>query len=252
MSVARATVRELVLELRSGLEGRADRARAPAMQAYMKSSMPFWGVDSTARRELVKDALARHPLPNPESWRAAVADLWKRARRREERYVAIDLLLARRYTTFLGLDALPLLEEIVVSGAWWDYVDSVAAHAFGRLLERHPTPMRRLLLRWAKSDDPWKRRTAILAQLRFKDRTDAELLYACIEPSLDQADFFSRKAIGWALRQYAWARPEEVRRKVDELGGRLSPLSRREALKNLTRSRRGSPRARARSPKARA
>jgi hypothetical protein len=41
-----------------------------------------------------------------------------------------------------------------------------------------------------------------------------------------------RGAIGWALRQYAWTDPNEVRRYVRAHEGQLSPLSRREALKN--------------------
>jgi 3-methyladenine DNA glycosylase AlkD len=45
-------------------------------------------------------------------------------------------------------------------------------------------------------------------------------------------EFFIRKAIGWALRQYAWTDPKEVRRYVKANKARLSPLSVREALKN--------------------
>jgi 3-methyladenine DNA glycosylase AlkD len=79
----------------------------------------------------------------------------------------------------------------------------------------------------------WKRRTAILSQLSFKERTDLKLLYACIEPSLDSPEFFLRKAIGWALRQYAWTNPKEIRRYLKAQSGKLSALSQREALKNL-------------------
>jgi len=74
---------------------------------------------------------------------------------------------------------------------------------------------------------------AILAQLGFKADTDLDLLYACIEPNLADTDFFIRKAIGWALRQYAWTNPREVRRYVNANRARLSPLSVREAMKNI-------------------
>jgi 3-methyladenine DNA glycosylase AlkD len=90
-----------------------------------------------------------------------------------------------------------------------------------------------MMLRWSRSPDMWKRRTSILCQLTFKKDTDLKLLYACIEPSMDSTEFFLRKAIGWALRQYAWTYPDEVRRYVRKNAARLSPLSRREALKNL-------------------
>jgi 3-methyladenine DNA glycosylase AlkD len=79
----------------------------------------------------------------------------------------------------------------------------------------------------------WKRRAAILCQIRFKRDTDLDLLYACIEPNLPHTDFFIRKAIGWALRQYAWTDPKEVTRYVDANRDRLAGLSIREALKNI-------------------
>ncbi len=76
-------------------------------------------------------------------------------------------------------------------------------------------------------------RTSLICQLTFKEKTDLALLYACIEPSLGSKEFFLRKAIGWALRQHAWTDPKEVARYVKANESRLSPLSRREALKNI-------------------
>jgi len=112
-------------------------------------------------------------------------------------------------------------------------VDEMAARRVGPILESHPARMRKKMLAWSKSGNMWKRRTAILCQLRFKRNTDLDLLYACLEPSLDSPEFFLRKAIGWALRQYAWTDPAEVKRYVRRQGDRMSSLSRREALKNL-------------------
>jgi 3-methyladenine DNA glycosylase AlkD len=89
------------------------------------------------------------------------------------------------------------------------------------------------MLSWSKSDDIWKRRTSIICQLGFKAKTDLELLYACIESSIGSREFFLQKAIGWALRQYAWTDPAETERYVRVNRERLSGLSRREALKNI-------------------
>jgi 3-methyladenine DNA glycosylase AlkD len=94
--------------------------------------------------------------------------------------------------------------------------------------------MRRKLLSWSTSKDMWKRRTSIICQLGFKEATDLDLLYACIEPSLGSREFFLQKAIGWALRQYAWTDGAEVKRYVRLNNTRLSALSRREAMKNLS------------------
>ena len=89
------------------------------------------------------------------------------------------------------------------------------------------------LLAWSRTPDLWLRRTAIICQVKTKAATDLELLYACIEPNLGERDFFIRKAIGWALRAYAWTDPDEVAGYVRANERRLSALSRREALRNL-------------------
>jgi 3-methyladenine DNA glycosylase AlkD len=112
-------------------------------------------------------------------------------------------------------------------------VDELAIHRVGDLLRRDPEPMGRTLLAWSRDADPWKRRTAILAQNASKAQTDGPLLYACIEPNLRDPDFFIRKAIGWALREYAKVQPDAVARYAREHADALSPLSRREALKHL-------------------
>jgi 3-methyladenine DNA glycosylase AlkD len=126
-----------------------------------------------------------------------------------------------------------MYDELIVTGAWWDYVDDIASHRVGPILRDYPRPMRRKILSWSKSNNLWKRRTAIICQLGFKAETDLELLYACIEPSLGSAEFFLQKAIGWALRQYAWTDGAEIKRYVRLNSARLSTLSRREALKNI-------------------
>ena len=217
--------------VRAGLRAAADPARAPAMQAYMKSEQPFLGVPSQGLRRVCRDALAAAP---PADWRAAVLDLWRGAGYREERYAALWLL--RRHAAEADL---ALVEEIAVTGAWWDHVDSVA-HVAGELLRRDRTTVSRAMRAWAHDPDRWKRRVAIICQLGRRDETDRALLADCIEPSLGERDFFLRKAVGWALREYSKTDPDWVRRYVLEHEARLSPLSRREALRRLG-AERGSP-----------
>ena len=203
------------------------------MQAYMKSSMPYLGVSSPVLRRSYDLLFREIDLNTPEIWRAMVAELWRGAKYREERYAAIALTGIKRAAEFQTPAAMPLYEEMIVTGAWWDYVDEIAANRVGPILRGYPAPMKKKMLTWSKSENMWKRRTSILCQLRFKQATDLDLLYACIEPSLDSTEFFLRKAIGWALRQYAWTDPREIRRYVREQKGRLSGLSQREALKNI-------------------
>ncbi|MFE3455281.1 DNA alkylation repair protein [Nonomuraea sp. NPDC059194] len=220
--------------VRLALREVAEPGKAPAMRAYMKSEMPFLGVQSGPRRAALRKVFAEHRIEAAPEWRRSVLELWREAEFREERYAAIELSGFRYYREFQTLYTVPMYEEMVVSGAWWDLVDEIATHRVGGLLAAYPDAMRPLVLEWAHSGNLWKRRTAILSQNRFKERTDTALLYACIEPSLSDIDFFARKAIGWALREYAKTNPREVVRYVEAKG--ISGLSRREALKNVNGS----------------
>lgn len=228
-----AAHRPLIEALRRELKHQADPAKAPAMQAYMKSAMPYCGVQTQPLRELRRRVFAAHPLPDHETWRDTALALWRDARFREERYCAIGLTGFKAYEPFQTLATLPLYEEMIVTGAWWDYVDGIASDRLGPLLWRYPAAMKRRMRQWSRCENLWKRRAAILCQLTFKADTDLELLYDCIRPNLADREFFMRKAIGWALRQYAWTDPAEIVRYVREHAAGLSPLSRREALKNV-------------------
>jgi 3-methyladenine DNA glycosylase AlkD len=223
----------LVPAVRAGLQKAADPVKAPQMQAYMKSDMPYRGVSGPAQKALWRKIFGEHRLTSAEEWRRVVLDLWRDATYREERYAAIALSGLKAYAPYRDVASLPMFEEMIVAGAWWDYVDGIASHQLGDILRAEPRRMKPLMRRWAKDRDMWKRRAAILCQLGFKRETDLHLLYACIEPSVDRREFFLRKGIGWALRQYAWTDPREVRRYVKVNRARLSPLSVREAMKNI-------------------
>ncbi len=100
---------------------------------------------------------------------------------------------------------------------------------------REVTPVLRA---WAVDDDLWLRRTAILSQIGHKEDTDLDLLAFALTHNLEDTrhgrTFWIRKAVGWALRQYARTEPAWVRTFVAGHDERLSGLSRREALKHLT------------------
>jgi 3-methyladenine DNA glycosylase AlkD len=224
---------DLVAILRRELRALADPERALAQQAYMKSTMPYYGVTAPAQKAMWRRVFAETTLPTFGAWRDASLGLWRGAKKREERYAAIALTGHKAYRHFRTLEALPIFEEFIVDGAWWDYVDDVATHRVGPLLRAHPGPMKKLMRAWARGDDMWKRRTAIIAQVGFKTETDTDLLAACIAPSLQRTEFWLRKAIGWSLRAYAWHEPKWVVRYVKEHETELSGLSKREALKNV-------------------
>jgi 3-methyladenine DNA glycosylase AlkD len=222
---------EMLARLRAALAAAGDPERAAGQQAYMKSAMPYHGVAATPQRSLFRELFAGLAFPSADAWRAAVLHLWRNAAFREERYAALWLAGDRRAATFQEMDALPMYEEMIVTGAWWDYVDDIATHRLPVLLRRHPAEMRRAMRAWSRGDDLWKRRASILCQLPLKGETDLQLLMDCIAPSIGSREFFLRKAIGWALRQHARTDAAWVERYVRQHAAELSPLSKREALK---------------------
>jgi 3-methyladenine DNA glycosylase AlkD len=203
------------------------------MQAYMKSAMPYRGVSSPELKRIWRRLFAEHRLASADEWTQVALTLWRGAAFREERYAAIALTDLRTYATYRTIKALPMVEEMIVTGAWWDLVDPLATHHLGDILRSDRRRVTPLLKRWARGDDMWKRRAAILSQICCKADIDLALLYDCIEPNLAHTDFFIRKAIGWALRQHAWVDAREVRRYVRAHKQEMSGLSVREALKNI-------------------
>jgi 3-methyladenine DNA glycosylase AlkD len=222
----------LVTAVRAGLAELANPAKALDMRAYMKSEMPFRGVQKPARTVLAAKLFAEYPLATKDAWVATVRELWHGATFREERYVALDLSGQRRYAGWQAPDLVPLYEELIVTGAWWDFVDEVANRRIGPLVLAYPDVLVPIMRSWRTDPDRWKRRTSIICQLGAKQATDVTLLTDCIEANLADPDFFLRKGIGWALREFAKTEPGWVRAFVDAHPG-LSPLSRREATKHL-------------------
>jgi 3-methyladenine DNA glycosylase AlkD len=222
----------LVAAVRAGLAALADPAKAPDMQGYMKSDMPFRGVQRPRRRALATRLFAEHPLSDVGAWVATVLELWRGADYREERYLALDLTAHRPYLRWQEPGLLPVYEELIVTGAWWDFVDEVANRRVGPLVRAYPSELTPVMRAWSTDADRWKRRTSIICQLGSKQDTDVELLSDTIEANIADPDFFLRKGIGWALREFAKSEPGWVRGFVDAHPN-LSPLSRREATKHL-------------------
>ncbi|OBB58946.1 MULTISPECIES: DNA alkylation repair protein [Mycolicibacterium] len=223
----------LIDSVRRELAAAADPDRAPAMQAYMKSPMPYYGIRLPDVRRLCGPVFDAHPLGSETSFEDAVERMFVEATHREERYAAIQLARHRRYRPFQTPDRIPLYRRLIIAGDWWDTVDEIAGNLIGPILVSHPAEVRPIVLGWATDHNLWLRRTAIISQLSAKERTDLELLTCAIDANAGDTEFFIRKAIGWALRQYARTDPTWVLRFVAAREDRLSGLSKREARKHL-------------------
>lgn len=229
----------LIETLRASFAAHANPALAGPMQAYMKSALPFLGIAAPLRRRLTAAAVKAHPAPNTSALVGCMRELWRSARCREERYAAVELpRLGRVHTKLVNLELLPLVQEMIVEAAWWDLVDDLSGNLLARLLERHPRELKPLLRQWARGNDLWLRRAAMLAQRSLPPASfDAVLFYETVLPSIGEGrfadQFFIRKGIGWALRERSYAAPDEVAAFCREYAAQLSPLTRREALRRI-------------------
>jgi 3-methyladenine DNA glycosylase AlkD len=221
-------------DVHAALAAVSDPEKAAPMQAYMKSSMPYRGVQKPARVAALRPVFRRNRLPDRDTWEATVRLLWDEAVFREDRYAATDLARHRTYAEWAtDPRSLVLYDHMIVSGAWWDHVDEIAIKLIGPLLRAHPDVVTRVIRRWSRDPDRWRRRASLICQAGLRDATDTGLLAECILANADDPDFFLRKGIGWALREHAKADPAWVHAFVATYRGRLSPLSTREATRNL-------------------
>jgi len=206
----------------------ADPERAVPMRAYMKDIAPFLGLTTPVRRALSRTVLEGTPRPDETDCTAIALRCWELPER-EYQYFAVDYL--RRHVRHCTSGFLPVARHLVSTVPWWDTVDALASHVVGGLVAADPK-LATDMDAWIVDEDMWVARTALLHQLRYKEHTDTERLFAyCLRQS-GHPEFFIRKAIGWCLREYAWTDPEAVRDFLAREKGRFAPLSVREALKN--------------------
>jgi 3-methyladenine DNA glycosylase AlkD len=207
----------------------ANTANAAPMKKYMRDQFEFLGIKTPVRAALMKEFIKEHGLPPLEELDVIVRELWSLPQR-EFQYTVTSLI--GKVEKKLEPEFISTLEYLIVTKSWWDTVDTLAGNTVGVHFRRFPKVREKYLKKWRKSDNFWLRRTAILFQLGYKEETDFDLLCEIIRENLGSDEFFINKAIGWALRQYAWTNPAPVKKFVRETK-QLSPLSRREALKNI-------------------
>jgi 3-methyladenine DNA glycosylase AlkD len=207
----------------------ADPERAAGQAAYMKDQFPFLGLPSPALKKLERAALAGLPPPSEDDLRSIALALWARDQR-EFQYVACSYLT--RHVTVPGPAFLTTVRSLVTTKSWWDTIDPIATRFVGGLVTRHPS-LALEMDSWARDDNLWVVRTAILHQLHYGAHTDVSRLFGYCAAQAGHRDFFVRKAIGWALRHYARTDPSAVREFVEAHRSSLSGLSVREATKHL-------------------
>jgi 3-methyladenine DNA glycosylase AlkD len=222
-------VAEFHRAVRAALELLADAKRAAGMRVYMRNQFEYLGVATPEHRAAVAPLIKSFSPEGPEELRMAVEGLWQ-MREREYQYVATGLL--GRYEKVLGLGDLPWLLAQAQQKSWWDTVDSLVK-VVGATVQRSGAKGKRAMDRAVRHENFWVRRIAMLHQLGLRDKVDTNRLFGYAELLAPEKEFFIRKAIGWALRDFAWHDWRAVDKFLKTTRAPLSGLTVREASKNF-------------------
>ena len=214
----------------AALRVQADAQQAVPMKAYMLGQFEFLGIRAGARRDALKGLMK---FAGTADELLALAEALWRLPEREFRYVAVDLLA--KHHKRLDVSALPRILQLVQTDAWWDTVDGLASVVGDIWLRAKASQadVQKHMDACLAHPHLWVRRVAMLHQLGWREQTDQDRLFRYALTLAPEKDFFIRKAIGWALRDHARSRPDEVRAFLAQHADRLSGLTLREAGKHL-------------------
>lgn len=218
-----------ISSLTNAFQENSNAENAFAMSKYMKNNFLFFGIKTQERRSVFKAIWKENQKEVSENTREIALELFAK-KQREFHYCAIEILIKQLKGKYLKED-IELIEKLIITNSWWDSVDTIAKYILGEYLLEFPMEVSTCIERFSNSEHMWLNRSALLFQLNYKVRTNADVLFSeCVKHSNSTA-FFIQKAIGWALREYAKTNPEAVQNFVDTTN--LKPLSRKEALKNI-------------------
>lgn len=212
----------MIRDLQRAYRAAADPELAVGMHAYMRDQFSFLGLQRKTRDEIDKTLVVDTDL-------AVLARACWKLPEREYQYFGMKIL--RQNAKKLDAEFIDVVEELITTKSWWDTVDELAQNVVGPMVMNHPALKKRMDA-WSRSENLWLARTAILHQNKFRAKTDTARLFKYCAARAAEKDFFMRKAIGWALRDYSATDPEAVRAFV-AAHPKLSPLSVKEALRKI-------------------
>lgn len=207
----------------------ADSRIAFDQAAYMKNKFVYYGIPKPQRARLQKECFKSYPITSESELVSIIDYLWT-LEQREFQYAAMDL--SQKYHKLWTPDMFELFEKLIRTKSWWDTVDTIASNIIGKLLFNNPNLQSRMDA-WIADPDFWVRRTALIYQLRYKSETNHEKLFLYCAKTMHEKEFFIRKAIGWALREYSKTSPGKAQEFIETNKSSLSGLSIKEGSKYL-------------------
>lgn len=204
--------------------------KAAEMSAYMRNLFPYLGINKPERTSIDKTLLPLvKEIVSEDFLEKTVILCWEKDER-EYQYFAIDLL--QKYFSYLSPKIMTTLKMIAMKKSWWDSIDTLATKIVSKLVAKFPE-LQETIDEYSVHENLWLRRVAIIYQIPFKKKTDEKRLFQYCLYNAQDKDFFIRKAIGWALRDYTRSNPQAVIDFVSKHEDILSPLSKREALRKI-------------------
>ncbi|GAB3017518.1 DNA alkylation repair protein [Cyclobacterium sediminis] len=207
----------------------ANSKLALQQRAYLRNQFQFFGISTQQRRAIQRPFLLKAMLPPKSELHELIKVLWVRDVR-EFHYFGQEL--ASKYLKVTEKEDIDLYEQMVAHQSWWDTVDLIANKLMGNYFLLFPEERKEHIDKWLKSNNIWLQRSALLFQLKYKEKMDLDLLKQCIHHLLGSNEFFINKAIGWVLREYSRINPIWVQEFVKDTT--LSSLSKREALRLIS------------------
>jgi 3-methyladenine DNA glycosylase AlkD len=218
-----------ITELETEFKAKQHPENAVPMAKYMKDLFPFFGIKTDERRAIFKSICNKHQAEISTNTRTIGWELFQK-KERELQYCGIEILIKNLKKKYV-IEDIVWIEKLLITNSWRDSVDTISKFILGDYLQQFPSEIPAVVARFSNADNIWLNRSVILFQLGYKSQTDFNLLQSLCTKHSNSNEFFIRKAIGWALREYAKTDPNAVRNFVSKTN--LKPLSKKEALKNI-------------------
>lgn len=223
-------LQNIVAALEKIFREEADADKAAKMKKYMRNQFDFLGLPQPVRKKVSKTFWTKNELPEGEDFKCLIKLLWNQPYR-EMQYHALDLLVKQKKQ--LNIECIPFLLELVQDKSWWDTIDIIAPTLIGSILLQKPKKIADYSEEWIKDVNIWLQRTALLFQLKYKEKTEIETLFVTIAYSATSKEFFVQKAAGWALREYSKTNAQAVSDFIQKNSHQLSNLTIKEGSKYL-------------------
>jgi 3-methyladenine DNA glycosylase AlkD len=218
---------QYVWDLREKASLHTNVEEADKLSRYMRGQFKYFGIRATGMKQIWKEHLSSHGLPNREELAAVIKSCWE-CEEREMQVIALYLM--DHFVMDYRVEDIKLLEYMITTKSWWDTIDHIAKKHLGKYFLKFPLQRVKIIDRWLLNGNMWLVRSAILFQLGYKENTDESLLMRIILETKDTNEFFIDKAIAWALREYSKINRAFV---VDLLAEyTVSELVRRETARN--------------------